>query len=170
VLLLACLAVAVVNALLLGGAAARRAAQAGLALTVETLRDNLSTLARLRVERRTQLEAELADARLRLESAEAALPPQIERLDMFRLGYELAEEPAVLVLSLHRGQSSLRETPLGPIEVSSHSIIALAGLDACLSYMASFEDLGLGVGVAGVVIRPEPFECSFDVLTLSRGR
>lgn len=169
-LLLACLAAAVVNALLLGGAAARGAARAGLAATVDTLRDNLSTLASLRVERRTQLEAELADARARLEAAEAALPPQVERLDVFRLGYELADEPAVLVLSLRRDESELRDTPLGPIEVSSHRVVAAASLDACLNYIASFEAIGPGVGIAEVVIRPDPSECEFEVLTLSRGR
>lgn len=168
-LLLACLVVVVANALLLGGAAARRGARIALDTTVETLRGNLTTLVELRSDRQAQLETALADARRRLAAAQAALPPDLARPDIFRLGYELAEDSAVLVLSLHRAEGEVRNTLLGPVAISNVGVVAQAGLEACLAFLGSFEDLGAGVGLADVVIRPDQAECSFDVLTLSRG-
>ncbi len=169
VVLLACLVVLVANALLLGGAAARRGARIALTATVETLRGNLTTLVELRSDRQAQVESALADARDRLAAAQAALPPDLARPDLFRLGYELAEDTTVLVLSLHRAEGEVRITPLGAVAISNHQVTAQAGLEACLDYMGSFEDLGAGIGLSGVVIRPDQAECSFDVLTLTRG-
>lgn len=168
-LLLACLGVMVGNALLLGGAAARRGARIALEATADNLRENLATLAGLRNERHTQLEAALVEAQTRLEAAQAALPPDVARPDLFRLGYALASDTPVLVLSLHRLEGEVRETPLGPVAISTHRIVAEGGLEACLGYMASFEGLGAGLRLAGVLIRPAESECSFDVRSLSRG-
>ena len=168
-LLLACLIGGLVNALLLSGAAARRGARSRLETTMETLRENRTTLSALRMERRSQLESALAEAQGRVAVAATALPPDLARLDIFRLGFELAGD-TVIVTSLRRAGSDVRETPLGPVEITTQRITALAGLDACLGYIASLEAISPGVGLADVSIRPEQLECDFNVLTLSRGR
>ncbi|OGT27310.1 MAG: hypothetical protein A2Z17_05065 [Gammaproteobacteria bacterium RBG_16_66_13] len=100
--------------------------------------------------------------------AQAALPSVGTARDVFRLGYALAQDDGVIVLSVRRASSEVRETSIGPVEVTTHRVSASGNLAACMSYMGSLEALGPGLGVSGVSIQPEPGQCSMDVLTLGR--
>jgi len=164
----ACLAAAVANALLIASAYLRLRTEQSLSVQVEALRENLAALSQLQDSRRSQLESEVAEAEDRVQTAEAALPSVGTALDIFRLGFALAEEDDIVVLSVRRASSEVRETSIGPVEVTTHRVEASGGLAACMSYLGSLEALGPGLGVSGVSIQPEPGQCSMDVLTLGR--
>jgi hypothetical protein len=164
----ACLAAAVANALLIASAYVRLRTEQSLSVQVEALRENLAALSQLQASRRSQLESQLAEAEGRVETAEAALPSVETALDVFRLGFELAEDAGVVVLSVRRDSSEVRETAIGPVEVTTHRVSASGTLAACMTYLGSLEALGPGLGVSGVSIQPEPGQCSMDVLTLGR--
>lgn len=164
----ACLAAAVANGLLVASAYLRVRAEQSLSVQVEALRENLIALSQLQANRRSQLAAQLAEAEGRVQTAEAALPSVETALDVFRIGFELADEGGVVVLSVRRASSEVRETSIGPVEVTTHRVAASGGLAACLAYLGSLEALGQGLGISGVSIQPEQGQCSMDVLTLGR--
>ncbi len=164
----ACLAAAAANGLLIASAYLRLRAEQSLSVQVESLRENLAALSQLQADRRSQLESQMAEAEGRVQAAESALPSVETALDIFRLGFELAEEGGVVVLSVRRDSSEVRETSIGPVEVTTHRVAASGGLAACLAYLGSLEALGPGLGVSGVFIQPESGQCSMDVLTLGR--
>jgi hypothetical protein len=114
------------------------------------------------------LEAQLGDAQERRQAAEDALPRIEKSFDVFQLGYALAASPGVLVTSIRRSGSEVRDTSIGPVEVTTDRVTALANLDSCLAYIDSLESLGAGLGLAGVSIQPGSGDCSMDVLTLGR--
>ena len=163
----ACLAAGVANALLIGSAYLRLRAEQSLSVQVESLRENLAALSQLQADRRSQLMAQLAEAEGRVQTAESALPSVGTALDIFRLGFGLAQQD-VVVLSVRRASSEVRDTSIGAVEVITHRVEASGGLAACMSYLGSLEALGPGLGVSGVSIQPEPGQCSMDVLTLGR--
>ena len=163
----ACLAAGVANALLIGSAYLRLRAEQSLSVQVKSLRENLAALSQLQADRRSQLMAQLGEAEGRVQTAETALPSVGTAFDIFRLGFELAQED-VVVLSVRRASSEIRETSIGPVEVTTHRVSASGGLAACMSYLGSLEGLGPGLGVSGVSIQPEAGQCSMDVLTLGR--
>jgi hypothetical protein len=169
-ILLACMVVAVANGLLLGSAALRGRATVSLQGQVQVLRENLATLASLRAESRTQLEARLADAETRAAAAEAALPPIGTPLNVFRIGYDLSEVAGMLVYSVRRDSSEIVDTAVGPVETTMYRVEATGTLDACLAYINSLEASSPGLGLAGVSIVPATGDCSMDVLTLGRAR
>ena len=165
----AALAAAAANALLLSATYIRGRAETSLQAQVTTLRDNLGTLTELRTERQVQLEGHLAAAEARVEAAEAAMPPVETALDVFDLAYAVAgDDGAIVVLSVRRESSELKQTSIGPVEMTTHRVTAAAGLDACLRYLGLLESQGAGLGLAGVMIQPDQTECSADVLTLGR--
>ena len=164
----ACLAAAVANALLSASAYLRLRAEESLSVQVQALRENLAALSQLQESRRSQLMAQLGEAEDRVQTAETAMPSVGAALDIFRLGFELADETGVIVLSVRRASSEVRETSIGPVEVTTHRVAASGGLAACMSFLGSLEALGPGLGVSGVSIQPEPGQCSMDVLTLGR--
>ena len=169
-LVIACMAAAVVNGLLLGSAYLRSQAARDLEPQLKTLRENLATLAGLQAERRTQLETQLAAAEDRIEAAEAALPPISTPLDLFRTGYELAADGPLTVLSIRRVSSEPQNTVVGTVGITTYRIEAAGGLQDCLTYIASLEAASPALGLAGVSILPEDAACGMDVLTLARPR
>ena len=164
----ACLAAGVANALLIGSAYLRLRAEQSLSVQVESLRENLAALSQLQADRRSQLMAQWAEAEGRVQTAERALPSVGTALDVFRLGFELADVGGLVVLSVRRASTEVRDTSIGAVEVITHRVEASGGLAACMSYLGSLEALGPGLGVSGVSIQPEPGQCSMDVLTLGR--
>jgi hypothetical protein len=124
------------------------------------LRENLAALSQLQADRRSQLMAQLAEAEGRVQTAETALPSVGTAFDIFRLGFELADEGGVVVLSVRRASSEVRETSIGPVEVTTHRVEASGGLAACMSYLGS---LGSPAWGARVCIQPEPGQCGVDV-------
>jgi len=161
-------AAAVANGLLLSGAYIRGRAQASLEAQVTNLRNNLTTLTELQASRRSQLDGDLAAAEARVQAAQSAMPPVETALDVFRVGYALAANSNVVVTSVRRESSEVKDTSIGPVEITTHRVTATGALDACLAYLGSLESLGRGLGLAGVSIQPGPGECSADVLTLGR--
>jgi hypothetical protein len=164
----ACLAAAVANGLLIASAYLRLRAEQSLSVQVQALRENLSALSQLQASRRSQLETQLAEAEGRVQTAQAALPSVGTAIEVFRLGYALAQDDDVIVLSVRRASSEVRETSIGPVEVTTHRVSASGSLAACMAYIGSLEGLGPGLGVSGVSIQPDPGQCSMDVLTLGR--
>jgi hypothetical protein len=163
------LAAAAANVLLLSASYIRGRAETSLQAQVTTLRDNLGTLTELRTERQSQLEADLAAAEARAQAAEAAMPPVETALDVFDLAYAVAgDDGAIVVLSVRRETSELKQTSIGLVELKTHRVTAVAGFDACLHYLGLLESQGAGLGLAGVLIQPDQAECSADVLTLGR--
>ncbi len=161
-------AAAVANGLLLSGAYIRQRAQGSLEVQVATLRDNLATLTQLQASRRSQLETDLAAAKARVQAAQDAMPPVETAFDVFRLAYSLSSDSGIVVLSVRRESSEIKETSIGPVEITTHRVTASGALDGCLAYLGSLEALGRGLGLAGVSIQPDQEGCSSDVLTLGR--
>ena len=168
--LLGCMVVAIANGCLLGSAYLRKVAGQALEVQVQALRQNLATLSQLQADRRTQLQAQLAEADRRVALAESALPPVETPLDVFRIGYQLSGEPGVVVLSIRRDSAETQDTIIGPIDITRHRVTARGTLEACLAYVAALEAVGPGLGLAGVSILPEEEGCSLDVLPLGRAR
>jgi hypothetical protein len=169
-LIFACLAAAILNGLLVGSAYIRVRAAEGLEAQLQTLRENFTTLAGLQAERRAQLESQVGAAEARIQAAEAALPPIEAPLDIFRMGYELAADSPLIVLSVHRASSEPQDTAMGPVDVTTYRIVANGTLQDCMAYIATLEAASPALGLAGVSILPEDSSCEMDVRTLARPR
>jgi len=168
IVLLACLVAVLSNGILLGAALLSVQATERLGEQVEALRSNLDELRRQQLERRQDLEFELQVAEEHVRALEGALPPVDTPIDVFRTGYQLADDPSLQVLSIHWASGEIRETAIGPVEVSTHRIVSDGTLQSCLDYIARLEASSLGLGVQAVVIHPTLRECSLDVVTLAK--
>ncbi len=162
------MAVALLDAVLAGSALVTQRNTERLSAEVVTLQDSLDQLQQVEREGLEGLASQAQLAESRLEALRAGFPELGEPFDLFRRGFSLAEAHAVEIETIERSGSSLEETPVGYLSVTTYTLKAVSELGNCIAYMRSLEVAGLQtLALENLTLVPEDLRCEFQVIVAS---
>ncbi len=165
-LALSCLLALVHLGVLVAGAQRARAA-ASLTEDVDALRTNLSALTQITVRRQAELRQELAAAEARVATLDASLPTLGAPLNIYRRGFEAADESQIELVGIQRKSVETHDTAIGNVRVTTYSLQASGGFEPCLSWIGRMEQTSRTWSLEAINIQPDNSTCSFDVKSVS---
>lgn len=159
---------AAVLIILVGAAYLRSRAAGNLQEDILEIEDNFSQRKEADLDRITDLEDELTEREAELENLRNAFPEFGEPFDIYQQGQELAFQNQVILLSINRTGTELAETTQGTIQSTGYAIQLEGTVRACIAYIQSLENTGLGsVSPTDINISPPAKSCELSAIMFS---
>jgi hypothetical protein len=135
---------------------------------LEPIELDLAELRQAEQEGFKKLQADVDRAEAHLMSLERSFPDLGASFEIFRRGFELAEESGIEVASVYRGSTVVRETVLGHLFTTTFSIKSNGDMQSCLGFLSRLEKEGLQtLALDRIDLNPDQQACNFDVIIAS---
>jgi hypothetical protein len=161
---------AILNLTLLGLTLRNRDLSAALAGQTAEIEANLAQLQQTESQGMEALQEELSQAEAELARLKASFPDVGAGFNLFRRGFELAQENRVQVESIERLGTTTQSTAAGDLLLTSYRLQGRADLNSCLAFLSSLEREGLDtLALTSIQIRPDSERCNLNVDIASAG-
>ena len=142
------------------GSAANR-----LEVEVVALEDNLAQLRQVEQDGLKGLEEQVLAVEDELAILKKSFPEFGEPFDIYRQGFALAEENLIEIGLMETGSTTMTETPIGVLEITTYRVDGTGQHLNCIGLLGSLEHAGLATLVLNEInIGIEDQECDFEVV------
>ena len=157
-----------VNILLIVTAFLNRSTAGELADQFVDLTESLAQLRQVEQEGMQGLEQGALSAEAELAALEQFFPKLGDPFDIYRQGFALAEANRVEIRVMQTGSSSLEETPVGLLEITTYRVNGVGKHPNCIRLMGALEQTGLEtLALEGITLGLEDQVCDFEVVLAS---
>ena len=159
-----------VNGVIVATALSNRAAARELSTEVEDLTESLAQLRQIEQEGLRGLEEQALSAEAELAMLKQSFPVFGEPFDIYRQGFALAGANQVEIHVMETGSSSLEETPVGVLEITTYRVDGVGEAPHCIGLLDALEQTGLAaLALNGIRIDVGDHNCDFEVVLASLG-